>query len=64
MHILQPKHEKMNESEVTKLLGELNIALSQLPKISRKDPALPEGCNTGDVVKISRPDEVYYRVVI
>ncbi len=64
MHILQPKHEKMNESEVAKLLEKLNIALAQLPKISRKDPALPEGCNTGDVVKISRPDEVYYRVVI
>lgn len=64
MHILQPKHEKMSESGVVKLLGELNISLAQLPKISRKDPALPLECNTGDVVKISRKDEIYYRVVI
>lgn len=64
MHTLQPKHEKMSEEEVKKLLDKLNIALVQLPKISKKDPALPEGCDTGDVVKISRADEVYYRVVI
>lgn len=64
MHILQPKHEKMSETEVEKLLLDRNIALSQLPKISKKDAALPVDCVTGDVVKISRVDEVYYRVVI
>ena len=64
MHILQPKHTKLNSEEVEKVLGEFNIALVQLPKISKKDPALPEGCETGDVVKISRGNEVYYRVVI
>lgn len=64
MHILQPKHEKMTAEEVKELLDRLNIALVQLPKISKKDPALPEGCEKGDVVKISRKDEEYYRVVI
>jgi len=64
MHVLQPKHTKLNSSEAEKVLSEYNIALAQLPKISKKDPALPEGCETGDVVKISRVDEVYYRVVI
>ena len=64
MHVLQPKHIKLNSDETDKVLKEHNIALAQLPKISKKDPALPEGCETGDVVKISRPDEVYYRVVI
>ena len=64
MHILQPKHTKLSENEVKKLLDEFNIALAQLPKISKKDPALPEGSDTGDVVKISRAEEVYYRVVI
>jgi len=64
MHILQPKHEKMSDDEVESLLSRINIALSQLPKISKKDAALPEGCETGDVVKISRDDELYYRVVI
>ena len=64
MHILQPKHTKLNEKEVRELLEGLNISLVQLPKISKKDPALPEGCGTGDVVKISRKDEEYFRVVI
>ena len=64
MHALQPKHTKLNSSETDKVLKEHNIALSQLPKISKKDPALPEGCETGDVVEISRADETYYRVVI
>ena len=64
MHVLQPKHEKLSSDEMEKVLKEFNIALAQLPKIAKKDPALPEGCETGDVVKISRADEVYYRVVI
>jgi DNA-directed RNA polymerase subunit H (RpoH/RPB5) len=64
MHTLQPKHVKLSEKEVEKLLGELNISLVQLPKISIKDPALPEGCEVGDAVKISRKDEDYFRVVV
>lgn len=67
MHILQPKHTKLNPADTEKVLAEHNIALAQLPKISKKDPALPEGCETGDIVKIERKGdyaEVYYRVVI
>jgi len=67
MHILQPKHTKLNSVDVEKVLAKYNIALAQLPKISKKDSALPEGCETGDVVKIERKGdyaEVYYRVVI
>jgi DNA-directed RNA polymerase subunit H len=64
MHVLQPKHTKLDSSEVEKILTKFNIALAQLPKISKKDPALPEDCDTGDVVKISRADEDYFRVVI
>jgi DNA-directed RNA polymerase subunit H len=64
MHVLQPKHTKLNTDEADKVLAKFNIALAQLPKISKKDPALPEGCDTGDVVKISRADEDYFRVVI
>ncbi len=64
MHVLQPKHTKLSSGETDKVLTEHNIALAQLPKISKKDPALPDGCETGDVVKVSRVNEVYYRVVI
>jgi DNA-directed RNA polymerase subunit H len=67
MHVLQPKHTKLKEEEIAKILQKHNLALAQLPKISKKDPALPEGCKTGDVVKIERMGEfaeVYYRIVI
>ena len=67
MHTLQPKHTKVKPEEVEKLLKKFNIALSQLPKISKKDSALPENSETGDVIKIERKgetEEIYYRVVI
>lgn len=69
MHILQPKHTKLKQEEVSRLIKELNISISQLPKISHKDPALPEGFETGEVIKIERKDEdgkiiPYYRVII
>ena len=64
MHALQPKHTKLNDVEKKKILEKFNVAMAQLPKISKRDPALPEECKTGDVVKIERADETYYRVVI
>ena len=68
MHILQPKHTKLNEKETEELLERLNISKSQIPKILSSDPALPEGCQVGDVIKIDRKDKnsetIYYRVVV
>jgi len=67
MHALQPKHTKLNTDEAEKVLKKYNIALEQLPKISKKDPALPENCKTGDIVKIERKGdatETVFRVVI
>mgnify|MGYP003970955775 CR=1 FL=1 len=68
MHELQPKHTKLNKEEVEKLLNKFNISLAQLPKISVKDPALPEGVEEGEVFKIERKSddavEEYYRVVV
>ncbi len=68
MHILQPKHIKLNEKDSEKLLTELNISKAQLPKILSTDPALPEGCTVGDVIKIERKEddkvEEYFRVVV
>ena len=70
MHALQPKHSKINEKEVQEILEKLNVSKSQLPKIILNDPALPENCSIGDVIKIERKDEdsdklfVYYRVVV
>ena len=69
MHILQPKHSKLNEKEINEILTKLNISKAQLPKILLKDPAVPEGCEIGDVLKIERKEDndkvnLYYRVVV
>jgi DNA-directed RNA polymerase subunit H len=68
-HILQPKHTKLSEKEAEELLKKLNISKAQMPKILSTDPALPEGCNVGDIIKIERKLEdgdviFYYRVVV
>ena len=54
----------MKAEEVEKLLTEYGIGLSQLPKISQKDAALPEGCNIGDVIEVKREAGNYYRIVV
>jgi DNA-directed RNA polymerase subunit H len=67
MHALQPKHTKLSSDEKEKVVKDFNIALAQLPKISKKDPAVSEDCQKGDIVKVERKGdvaEVYYRVVI
>lgn len=64
MHILQSKHSKLSEKDTNDLLGKLNISKSQLPKILSADPALPEGCEIGDVIKIERKEGAFFRVVI
>jgi len=68
MHILQPKHNKLKSVEIKNLLEKYKISISQLPKIKAEDPALPEGCVRGDVVKIERKEGdkvyVYFRAII
>ena len=64
MHILQPKHIKIDEKEVEELLNKLNISKTQLPRILLSDAALPEGCEVGDIIKIKRDEGTYFRVVI
>ena len=67
MHILQPKIIKLKPEEVEKLLGGLNISLTQLPKIKITDPMLPEATELSEVFKIERIIEgntaIYHRVV-
>lgn len=68
MHTLQPKHSKLKEEDVRKLLEKYNLSLTQLPEIKFSDPALPENCNIGDVVRIERKEQgktnTYFRVVV
>ena len=68
LHILQPKHTLLKAEETETILNKFNISALQLPKIKITDPALPNGANVGDVIKIERKDEqgihIYYRVVV
>ena len=68
MHFLQPKHTKLSEKEAEELLKTLNVSKSQLPKIFLSDPALSQGCEIGDIIKIERKKEdgvnIYFRVVV
>ena len=67
MHALQPKLIKLKPEEIDKLLSELNISLTQLPKIKITDPSLPEDSVISEVFKVERiidgEKAVYYRVV-
>lgn len=68
-HVLVPKHEKLTESDIDKLLQRYNIELPALPLIAPSDPALQNlNVKIGDVIKIERQsltagDAVYYRRV-
>ena len=68
MHILQPKHIKINKKEEEELLKKLNVSKIQLPKIISSDISLPEGFVVVDIIKIERKEGnnsfVYYRVVV
>jgi DNA-directed RNA polymerase subunit H len=69
-HCLVPKHIKLEKEEAGEVLKKYNISKIQLPKISKKDPAIKEmGLEIGNIVKIMRSSEtagqiVYYRVVV
>ncbi len=68
MHVLQSKNSKLKKEDVDKLLTEFNISLTQLPKISKKDPLIEGNFEVGEVVKFERKSEEgveeYFRVVV
>lgn len=68
MHVLQPRHVKLKPEEVKALFKDLNITPSQLPKIKKDDPALPDDAKISDIIKIDRKSgeklTSYYRVVV
>ncbi len=57
MHILQPKHSKLKQEDVEKLLIKLNVSRAQLPKIRRDDAAIVNlNPQIGDIIKIERKE--------
>jgi len=69
VHVLVPKHEKASEKEKNELLEKYNVSLKQLPRISKKDPAIAHlDVEPGDVIRITRKSptsgiSIFYRVV-
>jgi DNA-directed RNA polymerase subunit H len=68
-HELVPEHTVLDEDETENVLEDYDIDRTELPKIKRKDPALPDDAETGDVVKIVRDsrttdEAIVYRLVI
>ncbi|WP_224332849.1 DNA-directed RNA polymerase subunit H [Haloprofundus halobius] len=68
-HKLVPEHTLVDEEDVDAVLQEYNVERTNLPKIKRKDPAVPDEAESGDVVRIVRDSRttdqaVVYRLVI
>lgn len=68
-HELVPKHSLLNKEEAEILLTKYNVNKNQLPKISRKDPAVKSlNAKHDDIIIIERKSgtagkSIYYRVV-
>lgn len=69
-HELVPKHEKVSDEEVERVLEEYDIDVRQLPKLLSNDPVVKElDAAPGDVLRIVRESPtagtaVAYRLVI
>ena len=69
-HEYVPKHAKMSNAEIEKLLSSYNISKKQLPRILKTDPIIIDlEVEPGDVIKIIRKSDTcgestYYRVVV
>ncbi|RQG95200.1 DNA-directed RNA polymerase subunit H [Natrarchaeobius chitinivorans] len=68
-HELVPEHTILDEDVLEDVLSEYDIDRTDLPKIKRNDPALPDDAEIGDVIKIVRNSRttdqaVVYRLVV
>ncbi|WP_418283797.1 DNA-directed RNA polymerase subunit H [Halorubrum sp. DTA46] len=68
-HELVPNHVLLDPEEIDEVLVEYDVKRTNLPKIKRTDPALPDEAEVGDVVKIVRnsrttDEAVVYRLVV
>lgn len=68
-HKMVPEHSIVDSNELDEVLTEYDIKSTDLPKIKRTDPALPDDAEVGDVIKIVRDSRttesaVVYRLVV
>ncbi|WP_181685491.1 DNA-directed RNA polymerase subunit H [Halorhabdus salina] len=68
-HELVPEHTILEDDELEDVLAEYDIKRTDLPKIKRADPALPNEAEVGDVIEVVRDSRttdtaVVYRLVV
>jgi len=63
-HELVPDHTVLDAEALEDVLEEYNIRKTDLPKIKRKDPALPDDAEVGDVIQITRDSRTTDRAVV
>ncbi|WP_435064469.1 DNA-directed RNA polymerase subunit H [Halobaculum sp. EA56] len=64
-HELVPDHTLLDDPErVEEVLEEYNVKRTDLPKIKRSDPALPDEAEPGDVIRIERDSRTTDRAVV
>lgn len=68
-HTMVPDHRIVDDDAVDEVLTEYNIKRTDLPKIKRNDPALPDEASVGDVIEIIRDSRTtdtatVYRLVV
>jgi DNA-directed RNA polymerase subunit H len=64
-----PEHRLLDQDRIEEVLEEYNVKKTNLPKIKRTDPALPDDAEAGDVIEIVRDSRttdqaVVYRLVV
>ncbi|WP_327053131.1 DNA-directed RNA polymerase subunit H [Halomicrococcus gelatinilyticus] len=68
-HDMVPEHSVLDEGDLDEVLSEYDIKRTDLPKIKRTDPALPDDAEVGDVIEIVRDSRTtdtatVYRLVV
>jgi DNA-directed RNA polymerase subunit H len=63
-HELVPEHTLLDPEAVEEVLQEYNVSKTNLPKIKQSDPALPDGAELGDVVRIERDSRTTDRAIV
>jgi DNA-directed RNA polymerase subunit H len=63
-HELVPDHTVLDGEDIETVMEEYNIKKTDLPRIKRADPALPDEAAVGDVVRIDRDSRTTDRAVV
>jgi DNA-directed RNA polymerase subunit H len=63
-HELVPEHTVLDEADLEDVLEEYNIRKTDLPRIRKKDAALPPEAEVGDVIEITRDSRTTDRATI